>query len=323
MFEREEILEQIRSLETNSSEVFDENQRLRQELETQQNKIIEMENQNLRWKEEVKLIQDRKTEVEEAYELLTEKYEQLQTAYDSVLNRLMVPRLDASTDPLLDNDYFQNIIDTTTKYEQLEVVSEKMRKELETQSLKMKTLEAMMNQNVSTVNTIYNVSDNQFDDELRGAKITAHSAMLEIKKLLIDAAKTIQELPIDEAYDTVRKETEMKCAERVKSAILFCEKVFSEMEKCEVEGKECEESFELPEMENTNGIEFIISKLHERWRTKHHQLLESTKSLENQQQLCRELESRLSNAQEKLAEIESKASSEYGEFIIKFFRLIW
>uniref|UniRef100_A0AC34RC43 Uncharacterized protein n=2 Tax=Panagrolaimus sp. JU765 TaxID=591449 RepID=A0AC34RC43_9BILA len=201
--------------------------------------------------------------------------------------------------------------------------------------MRIKELEQMIRKNVSAVKSSFN--GNSAAAEAQGAKLTAHSAMVEIKKLLIEAADTLHKLPIDEAYDTVRKETELKCAERVQNAIhfcervfgemekketelkcaervqnaiQFCERVFGEMEKCEAEGKECDEFFELPKGAEPNGIEYIILKLHERWRTKHHQLLESETFLENQQQICRELESRLSDAQEKLAEFESRRSSE-------------
>ncbi|KAE9552881.1 hypothetical protein FO519_003908 [Halicephalobus sp. NKZ332] len=317
MVERQEILDQLEKIEENNSSVFEENEKLRNELNEKEIILSEFKEQNDKWEKEVRNLQEKKFELEVAYGQLSEKYEQIQTTYENVISKMKIPKLDKSTDPLLDGSYFNSAQDVFEKYKNLETVSSQLKKDLESQTSKIRSLEEGIKENSSIGKEFFedlsrglSFENTVADAEARGAKSTAHSAMLEIKKLLMEAAETLHKLPIDEAYDTVRKETEIKCSRKVRNAVSFCEKVFSEMEKCESEGTESEEKFELPVGTEPDGIEFVILRLHERWKTKHNQLLESSSYLKNQQQLYRELESRLSDAQEKLAELETRNSSE-------------
>jgi hypothetical protein len=210
---------------------------------------------------------------------------------------------------LVESDVIDSAQKIKDEYSKLEKSSHQMRAELEARSEKIRNLEQQITLKVSEP-LLQNSSSKIEEDQARGEKATAHWTMIEIKKLLVEAADTLQRLPIDEAYEHVRRETEVKWSEKVHKAITFCENVITKMQKCDDEGLECSTNFKIPDDSDAVGIESVILKLHERWRLKHHQLLESSSNLQNQRQICRELESRLSDAHEKLAEIESQRSSE-------------
>uniref|UniRef100_A0AC34F712 Nucleoprotein TPR n=1 Tax=Panagrolaimus sp. ES5 TaxID=591445 RepID=A0AC34F712_9BILA len=312
MLDRQEILEQIESLETQNLNTSNENLRLKQELAEQQEKLEAIQNQSNKWKNELSILYDKKAEVDAAYNQLSENYSHLQEAYSSILQKLSIPKIDGSTDPLIESDVIDSAEAIKNEYTKLEKTSAQMRAELKIRSERIRNLEKQITLGitVSSRQPLQNTDQNEEVEQARGEKATAHWTMLEIKKLLVEAADTLQRLPIDEAYEHVRRETEVKWSERVHKAIDFCENVIQEMQKCDEEGSECIINFKVPEDSENVGIESVILRLHERWRLKHHQLLESSNILQNQQQICRELESRLSDAHEKLAELESQRSSE-------------
>uniref|UniRef100_A0A914Y511 Uncharacterized protein n=1 Tax=Panagrolaimus superbus TaxID=310955 RepID=A0A914Y511_9BILA len=316
MLDRQEILEQIEKLETQNLNTSNENTRLKHELNEQQEKLEAIQNQSNKWKNELSILYDKKAEVDAAYNHLSENYSHLQEAYSIILQKLSIPKIDGSTDPLIESDVIDSAEAIKNEYTKLEKTSAKMRAELEIRSEKIRNLEQQITlgltvsrQNIPQQPLLLNVQVEEVE-QARGEKATAHWTMLEIKKLLVEAADTLQRLPIDEAYEHVRRETEVKWSERVHKAIEFCENVIQEMQKCDEEGTECMANFKVPEDSDNVGIETVILRLHERWRLKHHQLLENSNILQNQQQICRELESRLSDAHEKLAELESQQSSE-------------
>uniref|UniRef100_A0A914Q3Z2 Uncharacterized protein n=1 Tax=Panagrolaimus davidi TaxID=227884 RepID=A0A914Q3Z2_9BILA len=317
MLDRQEILEQIEKLETQNLNASNENLRLKQELSEQQEKLAEIQNQSNKWKNELSLLYDKKAEVDAAYNQLAESYSQLQESYNVILQKLTIPKIDGSTDPLIESDVIDSAEANKNEYVKLEKTSQQMRAELEARSEKIRNLEQQITHGITVSHTLQSsaqpLSAEHVEEQARGEKATAHWTMLEIKKLLVEAADTLQRLPIDEAYEHVRRETEVKWSERVHKAIKFCENVIHEMQKCDEEGTECITNFIIPEDSDNVGIETVILRLHERWRLKHHQLLESSNILQNQQQICRELESRLSDAHEKLAEFESQRSSESQE----------
>jgi chromosome segregation ATPase len=311
MLDRQEILEQIERLETENLNTSNENLRLKQELSEQQEKLSAIQEQSTKWKSELSLLYDKKAEVDAAYGQLSDNYSQLQEAYNKILQKLSIPKIDGSTDPLVESDLIDSAETIKNEYSKLEQTSQQMRAELELRSEKIRHLEQQITLGVlhSRENSQLSNTTSKVEEQARGEKATAHWTMLEIKKLLVEAADTLQRLPIDEAYEYVRRETEVKWSEKVHKAITFCETVITEMQKCDDDGAECTMNFKLPEDSDSVGIESVILKLHERWRLKHHQLLESSNNLQSQRQICQDLESRLSDAHEKLAEIESQRSS--------------
>ena len=314
MLDRQEILNQIERLENENLNVSNENLRLQKELSEQEGKLAAIEDQSNKWKTELSVLYDKKAEVDAAYNNLSENYSQLQDAYNKILQKFTIPKMDGSTDPLVESSLIDSAESIRNEYSQLEKLSKQMHGELEFRSEKIRQLEQQISRGTSRQDQ-YEPTPSRAEEQARGEKATAHWTMLEIKKLLIEAADTLQRLPIDEAYEHVRRETEVRCTERVHKAIKFCERVISEMQKCDEEGTECMANFQLPSESDNVGIETVILRLHERWRLKHHQLLESSNTLQNQQQLCRELESRLSDANEKLAEFECRRSSESRKFL--------
>uniref|UniRef100_A0A914C6M9 A-kinase anchor protein 9 n=1 Tax=Acrobeloides nanus TaxID=290746 RepID=A0A914C6M9_9BILA len=303
--EREEILDKLTNVESSFSTLHTDNILLKTQLDENQRELIRVKEESERRLGELRQLQEHKVQIEHAYAQLSERFGALQLAYNELLTRYQTPKCDSATDPLVEGAVIDSIEQLQDDLRELTVSSASMREDLEKSTERIKELQSIIQNNLSTTReTLIQLKEEQ----IYCLRATVTATINEIKNHLLNSFSQIQdallkEKPVLETQGMTRPTKQDP--EKISRAIKLCEEICADIEKGSLE------SSSHPHKVEESSLEDLLFEIRGKWKEREQQLRNHTYMLEEEKQITQTLQQRLKEAENKIKQFEFMENSHH------------